>query len=83
MTRRELRSRRQAEEREVSALERELRETRSRLQRAYDAFDQVSDPDLIEAWIFEINAQRAKYAYLLKQRKALEQEQTREDGVRT
>ena len=83
MTRKELRSRRQAEEQETSALERELRETRSRLQRAYDAFDLVSDPDLIEAWIYEINAQRAKYAYLLKQRKALEQEQTREDGVRT
>ena len=83
MTRKELRSRRRAEEQEASALERELRETRSRLQRAYDAFDLVSDPDLIEAWIFEINAQRAKYAYLLKQRKALEQEQTREDGVRT
>ena len=83
MTRRELRARRLAEERETSALERELRETRSRLQRAYDAFDLVSDPDLIEAWIYEINAQRAKYAYLLKQRKALEQEQTREDGVRT
>ena len=83
MTRRELRAQRQAAEQEVSALERELRETRCRLQRAYDAFDLVSDPDLIEAWIFEINAQRAKYAYLLKQRKALEQEQTREDGVRT
>lgn len=83
MTRKELRSRRRAEEQEAGALERELRETRSRLQRAYDAFDLVSDPDLIEAWIYEINAQRAKYAYLLKQRKALEQEQTREDGVRT
>lgn len=83
MTKRELRARRQAEERETSALERELRETRSRLQRAYDAFDLVSDPDLIEAWIYEINAQRAKYAYLLKRRKSLEQEQTREDGVRT
>ena len=48
-------------------------ETARRLRQAYGAFDLVTDPDLVEAWIFEISAQRARYSYLLKQRKRLEQ----------
>lgn len=75
--------RRREETQEIQALEREMWEARSRLQRAYDAFDLVSDPDLIEAWIFEINAQQARYTYLLKRRKALERALEKEDEVRT
>lgn len=56
---------------EIRLLERELCETSRRIQQAYDAFNLVSDPDLIEAWVYEINAQQARYAYLLKRRKAL------------
>lgn len=64
-------------------LERDLREARLRLRRAYDAFDLVSDPDLIDAWIYEINAWQARYSSLLRQRGELMPEPVREDEVRT
>ena len=76
MTRKERRIR-------ADELERELREARRQLRRAYDAFDLVSDPDLIDAWIYEINAWQARYSSLLRQRKELEPESVREDEVRT
>ena len=57
---------------ELLALEQALGETARRLRQAYGAFDLVTDPDLVEAWVFEISAQRARYSYLLKQRKRLE-----------
>ena len=34
---------------------------------AYDRFNWADDPDLIEACIFEINACKARYNYLLRQ----------------
>lgn len=83
MTRKQRRMEQQRAQAEAGALEQELQETRLRLRRAYEAFDLVSDPDLVEAWIFEINAQQARYSYLLKRRKALEQNQTQGDEVRT
>ena len=61
---------------ERDAVERELGQTAQSLQRAYLAFDQTTDPDLIEAWTFEIRAQKARYAYLLRQRKKLEEGST-------
>ena len=76
MTRKERRIR-------ADELERELREARRQLRRAYDAFDLVSDADLIDAWIYEINAWQARYSSLLRQRKELEPETVREDEVRT
>ena len=71
------------EQGEVWLLERELCQTSRRLQQDYEAFILVSDPDLIEAWVFEINAQQARYAYLLKRRKALGAPAPEEDEVRT
>lgn len=71
------------EQGEVWLLEREICETGRRLQQAYDAFNLVSDPDLIEAWVYEINAQQARYTYLLKRRKALGAPEMQEDEVRT
>lgn len=71
------------EQGEVWLLERELCETGRRLQQAYDAFNLVSDPDLIEAWVYEINALQARYTYLLKRRKALGAPEMQEDEVRT
>jgi len=70
-------------EEEQWMLEQELNEARSKLQRAFDAFNLVSDPDLIEAWVYEINAQQARYSYLLKRRKALEVCAPDGDEVRT
>lgn len=61
---------------ELAALEQALGETARRLRQAYGAFDLVTDPDLVEAWVFEISAQRARYSYLLKQRKHLETSQS-------
>lgn len=68
---------------EVWLLERELCETSRRIKQAHDAFNLVSDPDLIEAWVYEINAQQAHYAYLLKRRKALGAPEPEKDEVRT
>ncbi len=79
--RRRSRRERTAQE-EAWLLERELEETGRRLQQAYDAFNLASDPDLIEAWVYEVNAQRSKYAYLLKLRKAAEPEPHPENEVR-
>lgn len=75
--------RRERVEEEQWMLERELSETRSKLQQAFDAFNLVSDPDLIEAWVYEINAQQARYSYLLKRRKELEVSTPDGDEVRT
>lgn len=41
---------------EVQVLDQALNETARRLRQAYGAFDLVTDPDLVEAWIFEISA---------------------------
>ena len=71
------------EQGEAWLLERELCQTGRRLQQAYEAFNLVSDPDLIEAWVYEINAQQARYAYLLKRRKALGLPAPEGDEVRT
>lgn len=71
------------EQGEIWLLERELCQTSCRLRQAYEAFNLVSDPDLIEAWVYEINAQRARYAYLLKRRKALGLPEREEEEVRT
>lgn len=58
---------------EAQVLAQDLMQTHLRLQQAYAAFDQVSDPDLVEAWSYEISAQQARYNYLLRQSKSLQQ----------
>ena len=58
---------------EAQVLAQDLMQTHLRLQQAYAAFDQVSDPDLVEAWSYEISAQQARYNYLLRQSKNLQQ----------
>ena len=69
------------QETERLELEEELRHTREQLQRAFRAFNQVTDPDLIEAWNYEINAQQARYNYLLRQWKTLEEGGAEEAGA--
>ena len=39
---------------------------------AYAGFNAAGDPDLIESYVFEINALQARYNYLIRQVKALE-----------
>ena len=45
---------------------RELDDTRFALAQAYGRFNAVCEPELVEASIFEINALKAKYDYLLR-----------------
>ena len=63
-------SRAQREERQdlLSSLSR----TRTLLNQAYGGFNTASDGDLIESYVFEINALQARYNYLLRRVKELE-----------
>ncbi len=49
-----------------------LRQTRSLLNCAYSQFNTYSDPDLVEACVYEINALRSRYAYYVRQVKRLD-----------
>lgn len=42
---------------------REMYEIRSQLHCAYAAFDSVTDPDMMDACIFEISALKSRYNY--------------------
>lgn len=55
---------------EVVELERSLQETRLLIAQAYAGFNAVSDPELVESYVYEIQALQARYSYLLRQRKA-------------
>lgn len=50
-----------------------LEEVRRRLNQAYVAFNMADDADWIESCVFEINALQARYNYLIKQAKWLEE----------
>lgn len=48
-------------------LREELARTRYALEIAYSNFDNVTDPDLIDCYIYEVNAVLKRYRYLLEQ----------------
>ena len=48
-------------------------QTRALIAQAYSGFNSASDPDLIESYVFEINALQARYSYLLRRVKELEE----------
>lgn len=54
------------------ALLNEIRRTKLALESAYSNFENVVDPDLIDCYIYEVNAVQKRYKYLLKQAKQLE-----------
>lgn len=65
--------------REVTPRSAELRQlqacmesVRLELNRAYTAFNMADDADWVEACVYEINALQARYNYLVKQAKWLE-----------
>ena len=60
---------REAERRELMS---SLNHTRTLINQAYGSFNTVSDSDLIESYVFEINALQARYNYLLRRVKELE-----------
>ena len=49
----------------------DLEKTKGELEIAYSGFDNVTDPDLIDYYIYEVNAVLKRYRYLLNQAAAL------------
>ena len=49
-----------------------LSQTRVLIAQAYQGFNDACDPDLIESYVFEINALQSRYTSLLRQVKELE-----------
>ena len=45
----------------------ELEKTKAALEIAYSGFDNVTDPDLIDSYIYEVNSVMERYHYLLHQ----------------
>lgn len=45
----------------------ELYQAGQALKEAYDKFNYVSEPELVEACVYEISALKARYSYLLRQ----------------
>ena len=48
-------------------LREELAQTKYALEIAYSNFDNVTEPDLIDCYIYEVNAVLKRYRYLLEQ----------------
>ena len=61
-----------AQEVERRELVASLAHTRTLNNQAYGGFNTASDGDLIESYVFEINALQARYNYLLRRVKQLE-----------
>ncbi|BCJ97001.1 YaaL family protein [Anaerocolumna chitinilytica] len=57
-----------------TALLNEIQMTKLALESAYSNFENVVDPDLIDCYIYEVNAVQKRYKFLLKQAKILEDE---------
>jgi hypothetical protein len=60
------------EQLERQALLEGLRRTHTLIDQAYACFNRESDPDLIESYVFEINALQSRYSYLLRRVRSLE-----------
>lgn len=60
------------EEEERTALMEGLARTRRLIAQAYSSFNSTHDPDLIESYVFEINALQARYSYLLRRVKEID-----------
>ena len=61
------------EQEERQALLEGLERTKVLIHQAYACFNRESDPDLIESYVFEINALQSRYSYLLRRVRELEQ----------
>ena len=61
-----------AQEEERRELMQSLAHTRTLINQAYGGFNNASDSDLIESYVFEINSLHARYNYLLHRVKELE-----------
>ena len=52
-----------------NALLSDLEKTKRALEIAYYGFDNVTEPDLIDCYIYEVNAMQLKYKFLLRRLK--------------
>lgn len=52
-------------------LEQEIERLQQSLETANSNFDNVSDPDLVDSYIYELNALSFRYKYLLRQMREL------------
>lgn len=52
-------------------LQEEIKKTKLALDSAYSNFENVIDPDLIDCYIYEVNAFQRRYVFLLKQAEKL------------
>lgn len=59
---------------EEEALMNEIKRTKMALETAYSNFENVIDPDLIDSYIYEVNAVQKRYRFLLRQVKSLDPE---------
>ena len=50
----------------------EIEKIKISLDSAYSNFENVSDPDLIDSYIYEVNAIQKRYKFLLRQAKEIE-----------
>ena len=57
-----------------------MKQTRSQLNYAYAQFNVYSDPDLVDACVYEINALQSRYSYFVRQMKLLD-DPAREEAV--
>lgn len=51
------------------------------LENAYAGFDYATEPDLIDCYIYELNAAMKRYKYLLEKYEALEKESLQADRI--
>lgn len=56
----------------LEELLKDINETKLALESAYSNFENVVDPDLIDCYIYEVNAVQKRYKFLLKQAKELD-----------
>ncbi len=49
----------------------EINSTKKALAAAYSNFDNATEPDLIDCYIYQVNSEQKRYKYLLEQAKEL------------
>ncbi len=64
-------------ETEYGSLISDIEKTKIAIESAYSNFENVSDPDLIDCYIYELKAMQKRYKFLLKQVKELDKKQTK------
>ena len=61
----------------------DLKLTKTALDDAYSNFEQVVDPDLVDSYIYEVNAVQKRYHFLLKQVQLLDLQNAIEGAIAT